>query len=76
MGITLLGLLLNLTAIEVEIRREYDINRELWATGATLSVIGMLGGMVGYHGLGITRLARDMGALKRRPPFWQAWCAY
>jgi len=65
LGITLVGLLLNLSALEVEIRREYDINRELLATGTTLSVVGMLGGVVGYHGLGITRLARDMQALKR-----------
>jgi SulP family sulfate permease len=65
MGITLAGLLLNLSAIEVEIRREYGINRELLITGIALSVVGFLGGIIGYHDLGATRLARDIGALKR-----------
>lgn len=56
LAVTLLALLLNVSSLEVVLQREMNFNQELRATGLAnlLSAIG--GGLVGFHGLGISAL--------------------
>lgn len=60
-GLTLTAMLLNVSAIEVGLRRQVDLNRELLASGAANALAGLAGGMPGYHAMGLTPLARRLG---------------
>jgi SulP family sulfate permease len=58
-------LLLNASALELALRREADMNRELRAIGVGNICGGMLGGLPCYHSLSATLLLRDLGASNR-----------
>ena len=62
---TLIGLLLNSTAIELDQHIEFDHNRELVAAGITNLVSGFTGGLIGYHAIGTTALSIRLGGRGR-----------
>ena len=55
--INLMGVLLNITGIELVARRDVDVNRELRLTGWTNLAIGSVGGLAGYITSGSTAVA-------------------
>ncbi|PWC46358.1 SLC26A/SulP transporter family protein [Azospirillum sp. TSA6c] len=61
----MLGLLLNVSGIELAQGRDIDADAELRGTGAANLLAGALGGPSGYVGLGMTLLAGRMGASGR-----------
>ncbi|WP_455178337.1 SLC26A/SulP transporter family protein [Azospirillum melinis] len=61
----MLGLLLNVSGIELAQGRDIDADAELRGTGAANLLAGALGGPSGYVGLGMTLLAGRMGATGR-----------
>ena len=65
--LSLVGLLLNASALELAIRRDVDLNRELRAAGYANIVSGMGGGIVGYHALSLSTLSYRIGARGRLP---------
>lgn len=64
-GLTVTAMLLNVSAIEVGLRRQVDLNRELVATGTANALAGLAGGMPGYHAVGLTPLAQRLGGRTR-----------
>lgn len=60
-----LGLLLNSSGIEVAVRADVDLNRELRAAGAANVVVALGGGLAGYHALSLTVLADRMRGRRR-----------
>jgi SulP family sulfate permease len=64
---SLVGLLLNASALELAIRRDVDLNRELRAAGLANLLSGLGGGMVGYHALSLSTLSHRIGARGRLP---------
>jgi sulfate permease, SulP family len=65
MGMTLVGLTLNLSAVELALGREFDLNRELRITGGVNLVSGMAGGVIGYHALAFSIISKRMQATGR-----------
>jgi sulfate permease, SulP family len=65
MGMTLVGLTLNLSAVELALGREFDLNRELRITGGVNLVSGMTGGVIGYHALAFSIISKRMQATGR-----------
>lgn len=64
--ITVVALLLNSTGIELSIRQDIDLNRELRAAGIANIIAGLSGGIVGYHALGASVLSvAKIGAKSR-----------
>jgi SulP family sulfate permease len=63
--ISVIGLLLNVSGLQLARREEFDLNRELRAAGAAQLLGGLLGALPGYHALGISALAHQMGARTR-----------
>lgn len=55
------GLLLNTSGIELTVDRDADLNRELRVAGGANVVAGLGGGIVGFHALSLTALARRAG---------------
>jgi SulP family sulfate permease len=68
-AIALLTILLNISGIEVLVRRDADINRELRAAGVANVISGAAGGMVGFHTLAHTSLSHRLGAPSRLVPW-------
>jgi len=62
-GITLLGTLLNASGLEIAIDGDIDFERDLKGVGISNIAAGLAGGMVGYHTLGETLLARRFGVV-------------
>ncbi|MGB8812424.1 MAG: SulP family inorganic anion transporter [Paracoccaceae bacterium] len=62
-GISLLGMLLNASGMELAIDREIDFEKDLKGVGMANIAAGMLGGLVGYHTLSETLLARRFGVV-------------
>ncbi|MFZ5819801.1 MAG: SulP family inorganic anion transporter [Chloroflexota bacterium] len=65
--LSVVSLLLNASGLEVAIRRDIDLNRELRAAGIANLVSGLAGGMVGYHTLSLSSFSYRMGARGRLP---------
>ena len=63
--ISVVSLLLNATGLELAVRRDIDLNRELQAAGIANLVAGLGGGLAGYHYLGNSVLVYKMGARSR-----------
>jgi len=61
----LLGVLLNATGLELVMKTDIDLNKELRATGLSNILSGAGGGPPGFHYLGATSLANLMGAKSR-----------
>lgn len=64
-ALNLVGLVLNLTGVEVALGRDFDINAELRTTGYANLVAGGVGGSPGYLGLSMTLLSEQVGARSR-----------
>lgn len=60
-GMSILGILLNASGLELAIKREIDLDQDLRGVGIANMAAGLGGGMVGYHLLGETLLARRIG---------------
>mgnify|MGYP002631820658 CR=1 FL=1 len=63
--VSAVSVLLNSSALELAAERDMDLNRELNVTGAANIVIGLSGGMVGFHTLSLSGLVLKMGARGR-----------
>lgn len=68
-AIALVTILLNISGIEVLIRRDADLNRELRAAGVANVVAGVAGGMVGFHTIAQTSVAHRLRAQSRLVPW-------
>jgi SulP family sulfate permease len=64
---SLVGFLLNASSLELAIRRDVDLNRELRAAGLANLLSGLGGGMAGYHALSLSALSYRIGARGRLP---------
>ena len=67
-GLSVLGVLLITSAVELSTERDGDANDELLAAGAANVASGLGGGFVGYHSLSSTQIAHGMGAPASRVP--------
>jgi SulP family sulfate permease len=65
--LSLVGFLLNASSLELAIRRDVDLNRELQAAGFASLLSGLGGGMAGYHALSLSVLSYRIGARGRLP---------
>jgi sulfate permease, SulP family len=63
--ISCVSLLLNASGLELVVREEVDLNRELRSVGAANVVSGLFGGTVGFHSLSLSALGYSMGAKSR-----------
>ena len=68
-AIALVTILLNISGIEVLIRRDADFNRELRAAGVANVISGAAGGMVGFHTIAQTSVAHRLRAQSRLVPW-------
>jgi SulP family sulfate permease len=59
--VSVIGLLLNITGLELATKQEIDANRELRVAGLANLAAGLGGGIPGYHGLSASILGRRMG---------------
>ena len=64
-GMSLIALLLNLSAIELSIGRDLSLNRELKGAGIANVLSGLGGGMVGYPAISTTALSGRLGVRGR-----------
>jgi len=63
--ISLISLLFNSSSIELETRREINLNRELVAAGIANALAGFWGGLLGYQSAGLSTLSFKMGVRNR-----------
>jgi len=63
--ISVISMLLNTTGIELIIKRDVNLDRELAAAGVGNIVAGLGGGVVGYHALTVSALGHNLGASTR-----------
>ena len=64
-GLSMIGLMLNVSGLELAMRRDIDVNAELRSTGLANVLSGGVGGPCGYVGLSMTVLAQRTGATGR-----------
>jgi len=67
--VSLLALLLNASGLEIAIRRDVDLNRELRVAGLANLGAALVGGMIGYQSCSLSVLASEMGGRGRRVGF-------
>ncbi|MHB8111686.1 MAG: SulP family inorganic anion transporter [Syntrophorhabdaceae bacterium] len=60
-----ISLLLNASGLELVVKEEVDLNRELRATGFANLLSGFAGSSVGFHSLSLSALGYSMGAKSR-----------
>lgn len=65
MILSIVSLLLNASALEVTVRQDIDLNREMQTAGWANLVGGLGGSPVGYQTLGMSALAHRLGAKSR-----------
>jgi sulfate permease, SulP family len=63
--ISCMSLLLNASGLELVVREEIDLNRELRSVGIANILAGLGGGTVGIHSLSLSALGYSMGAKSR-----------
>ncbi len=66
--VAVLSLLLNLSGLETMNRTRVDLEHETTTAGLTNIVVSPLAGIVGFHSLGTSALARQLGATSRIIP--------
>jgi SulP family sulfate permease len=64
-GMTLIALLLSVSAIELSLGRDLNLNRELKGAGIANVLSGLGGGMIGYHAISTTALSGRLGVRGR-----------
>ena len=67
-AVSVIGLLLNLSGLEAGPDTHINMNREMRNAGLANLFVGAGGGLIGYHLLGDTLLARHIGARGRSVP--------
>lgn len=63
--LSIISLLLNASALEVTVKKDIDLNRELQSAGWANLLGGLGGSSVGYQALGMSALAHRLGAKSR-----------
>lgn len=63
--VSVIALLLNANGLELIVRRDMDLNRELLSAGAASIVSGMVGGLVGFHSISLSSLNHTMSGGRR-----------
>jgi SulP family sulfate permease len=63
--ISVICLLFNASGLELTVRKDIDLNRELWSTGLANIFSGLSGGPVGYSALSLSVLGHKMGSASR-----------
>lgn len=63
--LSLISLLLNVSALEVAVKEDIDMNRELGSAGLANIVAGLFGSSVGYQALSLTVLTHRLNAKTR-----------
>ncbi len=66
--LSILGVLLNVSGLQVVTRSRIDLDRELRTAGIANLLVAPMGGLVGYHALGDTVLATRLGLSRRAIP--------
>jgi len=64
-ALSLISLLLNASALEVAVKEDIDMNRELQSAGLVNVIAGLFGSTVGYQALGLTVLTHRLNARTR-----------
>ncbi len=64
--IVVISILFKTTAVELMTNRDLDLDQELRAAGLANVLIGAFGGVLGYHMLGTTAAAQQIGRGRRR----------
>ena len=75
-AVSVIGLLLNLSGLENGPDPKIDMNHELTYSGIANSAMSVTGALVGYHLIGDTLLARQLGARGRTVPLTIAAMAF
>lgn len=57
----LIGMTLNASGLELELKRDFDLNKEAQGAGLANILTGLVGGIPGYHFVGQTLLANRLG---------------
>jgi SulP family sulfate permease len=57
----LIGMTLNASGLELELKRDFDLNKEVRGGGLANLLSGLVGGIPGYHFVGQTLLANRLG---------------
>jgi SulP family sulfate permease len=65
--LSVIGLLLNTSSLELLIRRDIDLDQELRVAGAANLASGLAGGMIGYHGMSVSSLSHVLARGRRLP---------
>lgn len=65
LALSIIALLLNASALEVTVKQDIDLNRELQSAGWANLIGGLGGSPVGYQTLGMSSLAHRLGAKSR-----------
>lgn len=71
-AVTAIALLMNAAALETASGQPLDLNRELRASGAANLAAALLGGLPGYHQLGLSSMNLRLGLRQRRIALWAA----
>lgn len=66
--LSVLGVLLNMSGIQVLLHKRIDLDAELRTVGVANMLVAPVGGLVGYHGLGDSALAHRLGVRARWVP--------
>jgi SulP family sulfate permease len=66
-GISLIGMMLNTTSIELSIRKELDIDHELRVAGVTNILASFAAGMIGFVSVSLSNLAQRTRSRSRLP---------
>ena len=61
----LIGILLNISTLEIAVRKDIDLDREVLTAGFSNAVGGLAGSIIGYQTIGLTSLAHRLGAPSR-----------
>ncbi len=64
-ALTTICLLLNISGLELTLRRDMDLNRELRTAGLANLLSGLAGGMIGFHTLSFSAFTYRLGARGR-----------
>jgi SulP family sulfate permease len=67
LGISVISLLLNSSALELTFQQDVDLNRELRNAGLANILSGLSGGAIGYHAIDLSTLCQRTGARSRIP---------
>jgi SulP family sulfate permease len=71
---SVVSILLTASALELSVQQDIDLNKELRSAGMATFLSGLVGGMVGFHSLSMSRLALSMGARSRWVGVISAFC--